>query len=170
MKAESVLGALERQLELRDVVAQNRAVAVGELVGPECVDLVQDRGDLVLRRRRRRPLDEPGVPVAHDDGTAEPLHPGERLTRLRAGGDVAEADEPVDLLPLELRQHRLERDQVAMDVRDQPDPRSSGAELAVEIHGGADQRQVRERLREVAEQLAGRRRSAPSRARGGSRT
>src|SRR5258707_9987633 len=63
VKAECALTVLERQLDLRDVLAQNRAVAVGELVGPEGVDLVQDREDLVLRRRRWRPLDKPFVPV-----------------------------------------------------------------------------------------------------------
>ena len=55
------------------------------------------------------------VPVPLDDRTAERENAGERLRRLRADGDVAEADEAVELLALELGEDGLEGEQVAVE-------------------------------------------------------
>jgi hypothetical protein len=64
---------------------------------------------------------EPVVPVPLDHRAAEVAKARERLGPLRADRDVPEADELVDLVSLQLGEGGLERDQVAVQVGDQPD-------------------------------------------------
>jgi hypothetical protein len=84
------------------------------------VNLVQELRELVVCGGKL--ADEGGVPVAHHDRAAERAHAGERLRRLGPHGDVAEADELLHALPLELAQDGLERRQVPVEVGDQPQP------------------------------------------------
>ena len=95
------------------------AVGGGEVRGPPLADLDQLLADLVLRRRHV--TEERRVPVPHDHRALELADALERLRGLRADGDVAEADELVDALALELLQHRVQRQAVSVDVRDQPE-------------------------------------------------
>ena len=103
-----------------DEAAHRREVLGGELRHPELPDLDEPLADLVVRGRDA--VAEPLVPVPLDDGTAERQNAGQRLGRLRADGDVAQADETVELLALELGEDGLEREQVAVRIRDDADP------------------------------------------------
>src|SRR5205823_4901273 len=68
----------------------------------------------------RRYLEEEGVAVSKHRLTAKPPEPVERLRRLRAAlSDVAEADDLVDDDALDIRDHGIEGDVVAVLVRDQ---------------------------------------------------
>ena len=66
--------------------------------------------------------DEIRVPVAQHDRAAELAHAVERLRRLRPDGDVAEAEDLVHAFLLDLREHRLERGQVTVDVAEEREP------------------------------------------------
>src|SRR3954462_15314713 len=64
---------------------------------------------LAGRTGERRPaFEQPGVPVAEDDGAAELLQPFDRLAGLRPRSDVTEADDSIDALGHELGQDGVE--------------------------------------------------------------
>ena len=70
---------------------------------------------------RREAVDRPGVPVAEDHRAAELADALEALVRLRPEADVAQADDAVDLVALEVGEDGVERKEVAVDVRDEAD-------------------------------------------------
>src|SRR5262249_30373002 len=111
--------------ELEVVRTHERAHVVeivrAELVGPETPEPPQLHRDLVTAGGRRRLIEEEGVPVAHDHGTAELADARERLDRLWTDGDIAETDDPVDTLALELGERRVEREEVPVNVGDERD-------------------------------------------------
>ena len=107
---------LHAGLEVRHVVP----VLLGKLLRPPRADLRQALCELVLGRREA--AEEVRVPVAHHDRATERLHALERLRRLRPDRDVAEAEEAVDIVVLELGEDGVQREAVAVDVRDQRDP------------------------------------------------
>ena len=100
-------------------VRTNASVLVGQELRPPAADLVEHDPDRVVGRREA--VDRPRVPVAEDDRAAELPDAVEALVRLRPEADVAEADDPVDLLLLEVGEDGVEREQVAVDVRDEAD-------------------------------------------------
>ena len=55
------------------------------------------------------------------DRAAELADAREALVRLRPEADVAEADDAVDLVTFEVGEDGVEREQVAVDVRDEAD-------------------------------------------------
>src|SRR5256885_103128 len=69
-----------------------------------------------------------GVPVAHARRAAELPQSLERLHRLRADGDITQADDLVDVFPVEVGEHVVECSQVAVDVRDQGQPHRAYSE------------------------------------------
>ena len=118
MEAERGQAVAEVEVDRRREGLQHRQLVGGELCLPELADLEEPLADLVLGRRDA--LAEPRLPVALHDGTVERQDPRERLGRLRADGEVAEADEAVEVLMLELGEDGVERQQVAVRVRDTP--------------------------------------------------
>ena len=78
-----------------------------------------------------------GVPAQPADTLAESVQPFERLRREEAGDDVA-ADDDQGLVG-HIREHRLERGQIAVDVVQRRDPRRrtvrAGASTRREHHG-----------------------------------
>ena len=79
-------------------------------------------GELALGRLffARVRVEQERVGVAEHDGAGELAQQRDDLRRLGAALDhVAEADDLVDRIALEVREHRLERDGVPVDVGDQ---------------------------------------------------
>ena len=62
------------------------------------------------------------VPVPHDRRAAKGTQAFDRLDRLRADSDVAETDDSVDAIAVEIGEHLVERGQVAVNVCDQGQP------------------------------------------------
>ncbi len=74
---------------------------------PPGADLVEHDPDRVVGRREA--VDRPAVPVAEDHRAPELLDARQAFVCLRAETDVAEADDPVEVLLLEVGEHRLQR-------------------------------------------------------------
>lgn len=95
---------------------------------------------LVRRFRARVGVEDERVGVAEDRRALELLHELHDLPRLAAAlHRVAEADELIDRIALEVGQHRLERDRVAVDVRNQRGAdaaRLRGDRLRIDAEGG----------------------------------
>ena len=106
-------GDLDRGRQAPEVVP----LVVAELRRPPFALLAE----LVARRRRQRrdAVDEPGVPVAEDDGAADLPDPPHGLDRVRPGRDVAQADELVDAGAVELGENGVQRERVAVEVGDE---------------------------------------------------
>ena len=94
-------------------------VLVGEELRPPFAGVHELLSDLVLRLGHS--LEKAGVPVAHHGQAVELADSGQGLGGLRTDGDVAEADDLVQILFLELGDDRVEREAVAVDVRDETD-------------------------------------------------
>jgi hypothetical protein len=108
----------ERVLAL--VAHQPRAIGGGELVRAPRHRVVDDRRLGVARDQRR--LEQELVVVAQDARRAEVVDRGQHLARVRPERrDVAEAHHGVDAVAAGVGQHRLDGDQVAVQIRDQRD-------------------------------------------------
>jgi hypothetical protein len=64
----------------------------------------------------REAVEDPGIPIAHDNLAAQGTDSAKRFRWLRPERDISEAKELIDLLALELRDNCLQRRQVAVDV------------------------------------------------------
>ncbi len=120
VEAEQAARPAELALDRRHEALHVGEVCVGQLRArplddrPQAPPLVVSIGGLVA--------EEPVVGVAAHDRTAERAQPCEHLPRLwSAGGDVAEADDLVRATPIDVSEHGLERDAVAVDVGDEGD-------------------------------------------------
>ena len=107
-------------LQLVHEGVDERAMLVGQLPGPPFAHLDELAPDLVLLSREA--VDEVRIPVPEDDRAPELAHAFERLGRLRADGDVPEAQDLVHALARDLLQHGVERGQIAVDVGDEREP------------------------------------------------
>src|SRR5262249_39515575 len=101
------------------VAAQQLQVSILELVVCPQVDLDDPSRVVVLDRLVAR-LDQPLIRVAHHDIAADFRHPFDRASWLGPRrGDIPEADDAVDSPPVDVAQHGIQGNQVAVDVRDQ---------------------------------------------------
>jgi hypothetical protein len=64
----------------------------------------------------REAVEDPGIPIAHDNPAAQGTDSAKRFRWLRPERDISEAKELIDLLALELRDNFLQRRQIAVDV------------------------------------------------------
>lgn len=72
-------------------------------------------------------MQHPGVTIAPDDGAAEGLHALDHLSWLRPSErDIAQADDALDFLGRELRQHRVQRNQIAVNIRENSQSHACG--------------------------------------------
>jgi len=122
--------AVEVDGERRREAPHELTVLVREELRPPLAGVDELLPDLVLRLGHS--LEKAGVPVAHHVQTAELADAGQRLGRLRADGDVAETDDLVEILFLELGNDRVEREAVAVDVRDETDAQGDTSGSSVE--------------------------------------
>jgi hypothetical protein len=76
-----------------------------------------------------------GVPEHDERSIAQSLHALERLRRPRARDHVAAEHDPVDVLPLDLREHGVERRQVAVHVVERRDAHYAGTAAAAGCTG-----------------------------------
>ena len=120
VEAEHRRAVVEGHFEGSRERADEVLVAVAEKARPPLGRLDELEADLVVHLGHA--VQEARVPVAHDHGAPELADPGQRLVRLGADGDVAETDELVDPAgALDVLEHRVQRDAIAVDVGDQPD-------------------------------------------------
>ena len=109
--------SVELELEPRLEPSEKVLVRLAELRPAPFALVAQHRPR--LQRQRGNSVQHPGVPVAEDNRARDLAQPLDRLARLRPGCHVSEADEPVDTGLVQLAENSIEREQVAVDVRDQ---------------------------------------------------
>src|SRR5439155_9342202 len=95
---------------------------------PPLGELDEHLADLILGLGHL--AEERGVPIPHDRATAQLTDTGQRLARLRADGDVPEADDLIDVFAFELAEDCIEREPVAVDVSDQAETHGEEAPSA----------------------------------------
>ena len=119
--AEEGAPAVERHGEGRregtDVVEVGGGEAVAAPAGQR-----GDRGAGLRVRVGGRRGEEPGVGIAEDDWAGEIAQAGQRRGWARTeDGDIAETDQAVEAFVGERCEDGVEREEVAMDIRDQAD-------------------------------------------------
>jgi len=122
--------AVEVDGERRREAPHELTVLVGEELRPPFAGVHELLADLVLGLGHS--LEKAGVPVAHDGQAVELSDSGQGLGGLRPDGDIAKADDLVQILFLELGDDRVEREAVAVDVRDETDAQGDTSGSAVE--------------------------------------
>ena len=109
--------AVELQLHLLGERCQEGLVSVIELRRAPLALVAQPRPGVA--GQVRHPVEHPRIPVAEHDRAVETTQPLHRLARQGPGRDVSETDDPLDAGLLQLAEDGLEREQVAMQIRDQ---------------------------------------------------
>ena len=102
-------------------VSHERTVLSGQVPGPPLAHLDELPAELGLVGSGK-PSRKYASQLPITTGQSELAHALERLGRLRPDRDVAEAEDLVDAFLLDLREHGLQRGQVAVDVGDEREP------------------------------------------------
>src|SRR5262249_34872858 len=110
----------ERHADHRLKGPQVRQIVGSEPGGAPLVEVeVLAAPDITLGTLLARQREEIGVSIAHDDGTSQPTQTDNDLMRLRAErSDVTQANNVLDTFRCDLRQHRVERWQIPMNIRE----------------------------------------------------